>query len=178
MCSINKMNKKMNVAYIALGANLSNPETTFRDAVEEMRRNEIEIIAVSSLWHSPAWPPDLGYPDYVNAVVKVSTVLSAIELMARLHTLESQFGRKRSVLNAPRTLDLDLIDYTGQVRETEPTLPHPRAHLRAFVLLPLREVDRSWTHPVLSKTALSLLAELPSKDVLDHAVIKQDWLNS
>ncbi len=178
MCSINKMNKKMNVAYIALGANLSNPETTFRQAVAEMSANKIDILAASSLWHSPAWPAGLGHPDYVNAALKVSTSLDAVELLRWLHTLEAQFGRERLILNAPRSLDLDIIDYAGQVRTANPILPHPRSHQRAFVLLPLLEIEAAWEHPEWDKSALELLAELPLKDVLDHAVIKRDWLNS
>ena len=178
MCSNNKMNKKMNVAYIALGGNLSNPETTFCQAVVEMRRSEIEIIGVSSLWHSPAWPPELGHPDYVNAALKVETSLTAKNLLSRLHALEALLGRKRSVLNAPRALDLDIIDFAGEVKVSNPILPHPRAHLRAFVLLPIWEVESTWTHPTMHKTAVELLSELPSKDVLDHAVIKRHWLES
>lgn len=178
MCSNNKMNKKMNVAYIALGANLSNPEITFRQAASEMSDEEIYIEMASSLWHSPAWPTGLGHPDYVNAALKILTSLSAKDLLLRLHALEAQFGRERTILNAPRRLDLDIIDYRGLVRAENPILPHPRAHLRAFVLLPLAELDGTWKHPVLDKTASDLLAELPSKDVLDHAVIKRDWLNS
>lgn len=178
MCSINNMNKKMNVAYIALGANLSNPETTFRQAVAEMSANEIDILAASSLWHSPAWPAGSGHPDYVNAALKVSTSLGAAELLRGLHALEAQFGRERQTLNAPRSLDLDIIDYAGQVRPANPILPHPRSNQRAFVLLPLLEIDAGWEHPESDKSALELLAELPSKDVLQHAVIKRDWLNS
>ena len=71
----------MNAAYIALGANLSNPETTFRQAVAEIKANNIQINGVSSLWHSPAWPASLGHPDYVNAVLKVSTSLKAVDLL-------------------------------------------------------------------------------------------------
>jgi len=178
MCSNNKMNKKMNVAYIALGGNLSNPETTFRQAVAKMERLEIEVIGVSSLWHSPAWPPELGHPDYVNAALKIKTSLTAKDLLNSLHALEALLGRKRSVLNAPRALDLDIIDFAGKVRATDPILPHPRAHLRAFVLLPIWEIESMWTHPTLHKTAMELLSELPSKDVLDHAVIKRHWLDS
>lgn len=178
MCSIDKMNKKMNVAYIALGANLSNPETTFLQAAAEMKSNGLNILAASSLWHSPAWPAALGYPDYVNAALKVSTSMSALDFLQSLHALEARFGRERKILNAPRSLDLDIIDFAGQVSEANPILPHPRAHQRAFVLLPLSEIDAAWKHPERDKSAFELLAELPTKDVLDHAVIKRGWLNS
>lgn len=178
MCSKSKMNKKMNAAYIALGGNLSNPETTFRQAVAEMKRSDIQIRGVSSLWHSPAWPAGLGHPDYVNAALRIETFLTATELLHRLHELESHFGRERSVSNAPRALDLDIIDFSSQVRASDPVLPHPRAQLRPFVLLPVWEIDPIWTHPVLQETALELLSGLPSKDVLDHAVIKRGWLES
>ena len=88
-------------------------------------------------------------------------------LLARLMAVESACGRQRSVPNAARTLDLDLIAIDGLVRDApDPILPHPRAHLRAFVLAPLVDVAPSWVHPVLGQTAAELLAALPPQDIL------------
>ncbi len=87
--------------------------------------------------------------------------------MPELLALESAFGRQRSLANAPRTLDLDLIDHGGRVREETPALllPHPRAHERAFVLLPLRDVAPRWRHPKLG-TGLQALFETLGTDAL------------
>ncbi len=80
--------------------------------------------------------------------------------------VETACGRQRSVANAARTLDLDIIAIGNLVRdEPDPILPHPRAHLRAFVLAPLADVAPGWVHPVLGRTAIDLLANLPRQDI-------------
>jgi len=91
----------------------------------------------------------------------VRTELSPAALMATLHDIEKSFGRKRSAPNAPRSLDLDLIDYDGRVEVGPPVLPHPRMATRAFVLVPLANVAPGWRHPVSSKTVEELIAALP-----------------
>ena len=87
-------------------------------------------------------------------------------LLDALQAIERRAGRLRGALNAARTLDLDIIDMGGLVRtESDPILPHPRAHLRAFVLLPLRDVAPGWRHPLLGETVESLIARLPPQDI-------------
>ncbi len=88
-------------------------------------------------------------------------------LLAHLMAIETACGRQRSVPNAARTLDLDLIAIDDLVRDApDPILPHPRAHTRAFVLAPLVDVAPGWVHPVLQRTAAELLAALPPQDIL------------
>lgn len=172
------MNKKSNIAYIALGANLSNPKETFITALSELEKNGLTIVAVSSLWHSPAWPPGLGHPDYVNAVVSVNTEKNATTLMKTLHAIEVHFGRVRTVLNAPRSLDLDIIDYNGSILKGDVVLPHPRVLDRPFVLLPLSEIASDWVHPISQESVSQALVKLSSEDVLAHHVIERTWLKS
>lgn len=172
------MYKISKTAYIALGANLSNPKETFRAALSELEKSGLRVMAISSLWHSPAWPPGLGYPDYVNAVAKIQTVLNPQSLIELLHKTEESFGRFRTVLNAPRPLDLDIIDCEGEVLEGKLVLPHPRALVRPFVLLPLTEIAPEWSHPISQETAWQALAKLAPEDVLTHYVIERDWLKS
>ena len=116
----------------------------------------LKITAQSDLWRSKAWP-DPSQPAYLNAVFAIETQLSATELMRTLLEIEQSFGRERSVPNAPRTLDLDLIAYGVEVID-QPDLivPHPRAADRRFVMGPLSQVAPAWVHPVLGKTALAL----------------------
>jgi len=82
-----------------------------------------------------------------------------------LHDTETAFGRTRSARNAPRTLDLDLIDFDAVVEPGPPALPHPRAAIRAFVLVPLAEVAPGWRHPVSGKTVEALIRDLPPGEV-------------
>lgn len=119
-------------------------------------QNNITITAQSKLWRSKAWP-DASQPDYINGVFVVETDRAAQALMLKLLDIERQFGRQRSVPNAPRTLDLDLIAYGNQVID-EPDLivPHPRAAERRFVMGPLAQVMPDWIHPVLGVSASAL----------------------
>ncbi|HTT97323.1 MAG TPA: 2-amino-4-hydroxy-6-hydroxymethyldihydropteridine diphosphokinase [Rhizomicrobium sp.] len=149
---------------IALGANLPSqigpPHGTLRAVLERLPQHGIEVLRVSAFYESEAWP-DPSDPPFVNAVALVKTELPPSVLMATLHEIEEAFGRKRSTPNAPRTIDLDLIDYDGRVEEGPPRLPHPRMESRAFVLVPLCDIAREWRHPVSHKTVAELIAALP-----------------
>lgn len=129
------------VAYIALGANLGNPRDTVQQAIGSLDRlPSTRLRQASSLYlTAPMGLPD--QPDFINAVACVATRLSAPALLEALLDLEQQQGRVRSVANAPRTLDLDILLYGDLVLDTPALiLPHPRLHLRAFVLEPLAEI--------------------------------------
>jgi len=127
-------------AYVALGANLGDPVATLRVALDQLERlPDTALAAQSSLYATQ--PVDAGGPDYCNAVAALDTRLDALDLFHALQGIERAHGRERSYRNAPRTLDLDLLLY-GDTRMDTPalTLPHPRMHLRAFVLAPLAEI--------------------------------------
>jgi 2-amino-4-hydroxy-6-hydroxymethyldihydropteridine diphosphokinase len=114
--------------------------------------------------------PPSGQPPYVNAVVSLmaepGAALDPTGLLARLMEIEAACGRERSKPNAARTLDLDIIAIGKLVRDApDPIVPHPRAHLRAFVLAPLSDVAPDWVHPVLGRTAAELLAALPPQEI-------------
>ncbi len=138
----------MTLAYVGLGANLGKPRRQLLAALEELGRiPQTRVTARSSLYRSaPIGYPD--QPDYVNAVAKLETGLRPEELFARLQEIERGHGRKRSFRNAPRSLDLDLLLYGGERIDTPAlTVPHPRMHQRAFVLVPLLELDPSAVIP-------------------------------
>lgn len=128
-------------AYIALGANLADPAAQVRAAIEALAGlRASRLLRASSLYRTH--PVGVaGQPDYVNAVAALETALAPHALLAELLALETRFGRRREFHQAPRTLDLDLLLYDDEVIDTpELTLPHPRMHLRAFVLVPLAEI--------------------------------------
>jgi 2-amino-4-hydroxy-6-hydroxymethyldihydropteridine diphosphokinase len=128
-------------AYVALGANIGEPVRHLRAAVVDLDTLPgTTVVARSSLYRSA--PVGLvDQPDFINAVVSVDTTLEPLDLLYALLAIEARHGRVRSVPNAPRTLDLDLLLH-GDTTMTSPelTLPHPRMHERAFVLLPLVEI--------------------------------------
>lgn len=127
--------------FIALGANLGDPVATVSAAVVALHSlPQTEFIAASSLYRTA--PVGLRHqPDFINAVVELVAVAPAPTLLDALFEIEARFGRQRSVRNAPRTLDLDLLLYGDAVSDDpQLTLPHPRLHERAFVLAPLAEI--------------------------------------
>ena len=147
---------------VALGANLPSPVhggpvATLTAALAEMNRQGIEIVKASR-WYETAPVPISDQPWYVNAVASVATDLAPAALLTRLHMIEATFGRVRSVANAPRVLDLDLLSYDDQRSAEWPLLPHPRLQERAFVLLPLGDVAPDWRHPVSGATIAAMLA--------------------
>lgn len=131
-----------NRAFIALGANLGDAKTALDGAISRIDLQEgISVLRRSSFYKTE--PIDSSGPDYMNAVIEVETQLSPEELLQTLLTIEKEFGRVRPVgiHNAPRTMDLDLLLYENQTKETDfLMLPHPRMHERAFVLVPLCEI--------------------------------------
>ena len=127
-------------AYVALGANLGDARATVNAAIEALDHlPQTRLLRASSLYRTAPW--EASGPDFINAVAAIETALGAHELLRALQALELQAGRERPYRNAPRTLDLDLLTMDGiSLATPELTLPHPRAHERAFVLAPLAEL--------------------------------------
>jgi len=148
----------MSDCLIAFGANLSIPKLTFQSALSSLRENGFKPQRKSGLWRSPAWPEGLGHPDFINAVVSGQFSGSPEELLELLLKVEAAHGRERSEINAPRTLDLDLLTFGKEKRKSEMlTLPHPRMKIRAFVLVPASEIESKW---------VSAVRRLPFEDVM------------
>ncbi|HCW21445.1 2-amino-4-hydroxy-6-hydroxymethyldihydropteridine diphosphokinase [Achromobacter sp.] len=127
-------------AYIGLGANLGDSAATLRRVLAELQATDgITAVTASPFYRSA--PVDATGPDFVNAVAALDTRLPPLALLDALQALENSHGRQRPYKNAPRTLDLDLLTYGDTQQDHERLiLPHPRMHLRAFVLLPLRDL--------------------------------------
>jgi 2-amino-4-hydroxy-6-hydroxymethyldihydropteridine diphosphokinase len=151
------------VILIGIGANLKSPLgeplETCRAAIAELPRNCIFPERVSGWYSSPAHPPS-AQPEFVNAVISVTTGLSPADLLGAMNRIETRFGRVRTVANAARSLDLDLLDYDGRIEAGPPVLPHPRMHLRRFVLDPLAEVAAHWRHPIQGLSIPEMIAEI------------------
>jgi len=150
---------------VALGGNLSgglsggfdSSATILRRALDAFPEIGLIVKAKSSLWRSKAWP-DPDDPPFVNAVAVVETRAPPAVVLAALHDLEARFGRVRTLPNAARTLDLDLIAYGRLIDAGPPILPHPRARRRRFVMGPLAEIAPGWRHPETGETAAVLAA--------------------
>jgi 2-amino-4-hydroxy-6-hydroxymethyldihydropteridine diphosphokinase len=131
----------MHRAYVALGANLDEPQAQVRNALAALSRLPQSRLAVSSSLYRTAPVGLAEQPDFINAVAALDTELLPDDLLEALFAIERDFGRLRKAKNGPRTLDLDLLLYDDQVIDTQHLhLPHPRLHLRAFVIVPLAEI--------------------------------------
>ncbi len=138
----------MSEAFIALGSNLENPIQQIQKAFEELTLiPKTHLVKQSSLYQS-APVGRLDQPDFINAVGQIETTLTPYELFSELMAIEQMHGRKRESLNAPRTLDLDLLLYDDLVlQDKRLTIPHPRMFQRAFVLIPLLEIAPNHSIP-------------------------------
>ncbi len=183
--------------YIAFGANLYNAhfdgrpndmasrsssaiQDRFKQAFDWLSERGVGLVAMSGIWRSPAWPAGSDQPDYENGCAQIRTDLSPQALLSLMHECEAQFGRRRSVKNAARTLDLDLLDYNGQLRAgADLQLPHPRMCQRSFVLLPLYEIAPNWHDPINKRAILDWIARLPLSDIEPvHAIRRAGWYKS
>jgi 2-amino-4-hydroxy-6-hydroxymethyldihydropteridine diphosphokinase len=135
--------------FVGLGGNLGDAKRTVLDALASLAElPDSRRVAVSSLYRSA--PVDAGGPDFINAVAELRTSLLPLQLLRALQAIEQAAGRERPFRNAPRTLDLDLLFFGQRVLDTAALiLPHPRLHLRAFVLQPLLELAPDLHHPTL-----------------------------
>jgi 2-amino-4-hydroxy-6-hydroxymethyldihydropteridine diphosphokinase len=154
------------VILVGIGSNLAAPrfgsaQKTASAALAQLPAIGVAVVRCSRWYLSQPVPPS-DQPWYVNGVAMVETRLGPTALLGALLALEDRFGRRRSVANAARTLDLDLLDYDGRYFATNRLLlPHPRLHQRRFVLAPLAEIAPDWRHPRLAITASELLRRLP-----------------
>lgn len=152
-------------AYVALGANLGDSRAAVLQACEALACLPFtQVTACSALYRTA--PHQAQGPDFINAVARIDTRLSAPDLLDALHAIENQAGRLRPYVNAPRSLDLDLLFY-GDARMQSPrlTLPHPRWRERAFVLYPLVDVWPQRVSPEdLTRVAGQAIQRLPQMD--------------
>lgn len=154
-------------AFVAIGANLGDPLANVRGAMEALDQlPQSRLVACSSLYRTAPVGVS-GQPDFINAVAELSTTLAPRALLQALLAQEQAWGRRRDIPLAPRTLDLDLLLHGNTViREADLSIPHPRAHLRAFVLVPLAEIA-----PDLHIPEAGPIAQLLAR-VADQAIVR------
>ena len=150
--------------YLGVGSNLGNKRKYIEQAKFKLLQNDIKIIKTSSFYESLSWPnPD--NPKFLNIVLEVDTDLSPIKLLNTCKKIEVSLGRKKRSKNAPRECDIDLLDYNSKKINKNIILPHPRMHIRNFVLLPLYELNKAWIHPDLKLPIKKLILSLGNKDI-------------
>lgn len=158
---------------IGVGANLDHPAygsplSTCKAALQVLGESGCWVIRCSR-WYRSAPLPISDQPWFVNAVVDVDTQATAADLLARLHGIEEEFGRSRKERNEARVLDLDLLAYRQEISPPGGSLriPHPRLSERAFVVLPICDLDPDWCHPESHRTAKELESALPAGQTIE-----------
>jgi 2-amino-4-hydroxy-6-hydroxymethyldihydropteridine diphosphokinase len=150
----------MNVTYLCLGGNIGEREKAIYLALLEISQLVGEITSQSKIYETEAWGVE-NQQAYLNQCVEVKTLLSANELITALLSIEQHLGRIRSLneVYEPRTIDIDILFYDQEVIDNELLkVPHPRLHLRKFVLIPLNEICSNYLHPLLNTTIFNLLS--------------------
>lgn len=151
----------MNVVYILLGGNEGDPKKKLAAAKKEITKNIGNIIRLSSLYKTAAWGIT-DQPDFLNQVIIINTKYTAEETLFKCLAIEEKMGRIRTIKNAPRIIDIDLLFCNKEIINTKAlTIPHPQMQNRRFVLIPLNELSPNLKHPVLHKTIHQLLTICP-----------------
>ena len=150
--------------FLSIGSNLGNRLCNIEKAKSMLLENDINLISSSSYYETPSWP-DPNKPRFINIVLKVTCKYKPLKLLNLCKNIEKKLGRKKAPKNSPRICDIDIIDFDRLVLNGSLNLPHSRMHERNFVLFPLFEVERVWTHPVKKTNIKELIFSLPSKDI-------------
>ena len=153
----------MNNTYLLLGSNMGNSKAGLSKAVEQIEKQIGKVIRQSGLYSTAAWG-NTKQPDFLNQVIIVETNLSAHQTMQTILNIEKKMGRIRTVKNAPRVIDIDILFFNKEIMEQEHlSIPHPQIQNRRFVLVPLNQLSPNLKHPVLNKTVHQLLINCPDK---------------
>tara|TARA_A100001011_G_scaffold107310_1_gene113834 strand:+ start:2368 stop:2880 length:513 start_codon:yes stop_codon:yes gene_type:complete len=156
--------KQVKIAYLGIGSNLGERIKNIENAKIKLLKNNIKIIKTSSYYESLSWPNPI-LPKFYNIVLKIKTYLNELQLLDLCKNIEKSLGRKKTLKNAPRVCDIDILDYDKTLKSNQIHLPHPRMHKRNFVLIPLFEINKEWKHPVTKQHIKKLIFSLSNKDI-------------
>lgn len=151
----------MNIIYLLLGSNQQQPEKQLLLAEKYIGKQIGQVTRRSSVYKTAAWG-NTKQPDFLNRVLILQTKLTAAETINSIFNIEEKMGRIRTIKNAPRIIDIDILFFNKRIIESDLLqVPHPRIQLRNFVLVPLNELSPNLKHPVLNKTIHQLLRICP-----------------
>ena len=154
----------MTLAYLGLGTNLGDRWKNLKEAIKAISL-KMNVLQRSSVYETKAW----GYtnqPDFLNLVIEVNTDLTPLQLLNFVKRTETELGRVENFRYGPRLIDIDILFYGTVIRNTARVqIPHPRLHERAFVLVPMAEIEPDFVHPVLQKTVAELLKNVDTSEV-------------
>ena len=153
----------MNIAHLLLGSNIGNSKASLAKAITQIKNQIGSVTRQSDLYSTAAWG-NAKQPNFLNQVVVVETALTALQTMQTILGIEKKMGRVRTIKNAPRIIDIDILFFNKEIIDlAELTVPHPQIQNRHFVLVPLNQLSPHLKHPLLKKTVHQLLIHCPDK---------------
>ena len=153
----------MNSTYLLLGSNMGNSTELLSNAIEQIENKIGPLLLQSNLYATAAWG-NTSQPDFLNQVIEVNTQLDATETLKEILSIEKNMGRIRTVKNAPRIIDIDILFFNNEIiNRSDLIVPHPEIQNRRFVLTPLHEIAPQMIHPVLNKTIEQLIFQCPDQ---------------
>ena len=156
--------KQAKIIYLSVGSNLGNRKKNIEKTKFELYSKGINIIRSSNYYETLSWP-NPNNPKFYNIFLKVSSDLKILELLKICKQIETSLGRKKAPKNSPRTCDIDIIDYNQKISVNGINVPHPRMHLRNFVLIPLFEIEKNWRYPNSDRYIKNLIFSLSNSDI-------------
>jgi len=154
------------IVFLGIGSNLGIRKRNIEKAKFLLIEHNLDVLSVSNYYETPSWP-DPRNPKFLNIILKLKCYCNPQELLKICKSIENQLGRKKSKKNAPRTCDLDIIDFNNLVskKNSKISLPHKMMHKRNFVLFPLFEIQKNWIHPDKQIDVKTLISLLPDRDI-------------
>ena len=156
--------KQAKIIYLSVGSNLGNRKKNIEKTKFKLYSKGINIIRSSNYYETLSWPNPKN-PKFYNIILKVSSDLKILELLKICKQIETSLGRKKAPKNSPRTCDIDIIDYNQKITVNGINVPHPRMHLRNFVLIPLFEIEKNWRYPNSKQYIKNLIFSLSNSDI-------------
>ena len=157
--------------HLNIGSNLNSKHGSRYDnisiAISLLIDSKIKIKKISNFYETPSYPNN-NFPKFLNVGLSIEYKYKFLDLFKIIKKIEKKLGRIRTKKNGPRIIDIDIIDFKGEIKKNkELTLPHPRCHLRNFVLFPILQIDPNWFHPILRKNAQYLINNLSQKSRIE-----------
>ncbi len=143
-------------------------------AVNLLIESKIKILKISNFYETPSYP-NKNFPKYLNVGIFAYFDQDYLELLKKINLIEMKIGRKKTKKNDPRVIDIDIIDFKGLIKDSSKLIiPHPRSHLRNFVLYPILEIDPKWSHPIFKKNVRFLINKLSQKSRIEITRLKKN----
>ena len=157
--------------HLNIGSNLDSKYGTKFDnisiALNLLVESRVKIKKVSNFYETPSYP-NQNYPKFINMGLTIDFKKECLDLLKKIKLIEKKLGRIRTKRNDPRIIDIDIIDFNGAIKVTNNLiLPHPKCHLRNFVLFPIFQIDPNWFHPIIKKNAQFLINSLSQKSRIE-----------